>query len=66
MTYRLDAGAWESDKTWNVVVQAGKQYDWGSLAFGYRHLHYDFDSDFKLMKDMDTYGPFFGAVWDLD
>lgn len=35
------------------------------LAAGYRYLHYDFDSDFKPLKELDVYGPFTGAVWEF-
>jgi hypothetical protein len=64
-SYRLDAGAGGSDFTWNGAVQFGRRYDWGSLAFGYRYLHHDFDSDFELLKDLDVYGPLIGAVWEF-
>jgi hypothetical protein len=28
------------------------------MVGGYRYLSYDFDSDFKLLKDLDVGGPF--------
>lgn len=65
LTYRFDIGAGGSDLTWNASAQFGRRYNWGSLAAGYRYLHYDFDSDFKLMKDLDVYGPVIGAVWEF-
>lgn len=65
LTYRFDVGSGGSDLTWNASAQFGRKYDWGSLAAGYRYLHYDFDSDFTLMKDLDVYGPFLGAVWEF-
>jgi hypothetical protein len=65
MTYRFDVGAGNSDLTWNAAAQFGRKYDWGSLAAGYRYLHYDFDSDFKPLKELDVYGPFIGAVWEF-
>ena len=65
MSYRFDIGTGDSDLTWNASLQFGRKYDWGSLALGYRYLHYDFDSDFKLVKDLDTYGPVIGAVWEF-
>jgi hypothetical protein len=63
MSYRFDVGSGDSDKTWSAAAQFAYKYDWGSLAFGYRHQHYDFNSDFKLMKDLDVGGPFIGAAW---
>ena len=65
LTYRFDIGTGGSDRTWNAVAQVGRRFDWGSLAVGYRYLHYDFDSDFNLMKDLDVYGPVVGAVWEF-
>ena len=65
LTYRFDAGTGDSDLTWNASVQFGRKYDWGSLAVGYRYLHYDFDSDFKLMKDLNVYGPVIGVAWEF-
>ena len=37
----------------------------GGLVVGYRYLSYDFDSDFKLMKELDIYGPVIGAAWEF-
>ena len=65
LNYRFDIGAGGSDLTWNAAAQIGRRYSWGSLVLGYRYLHYDFDSDFKLMKDLDVYGPVVGAVWEF-
>jgi hypothetical protein len=65
LNYRFDIGAGDSDLTWNAVAQFGYTYDWGSLVVGYRYLHYDFDSDFKLLKDLDVDGPFIGALWEF-
>jgi len=65
LTYRFDVGSGGSDLTWNASTQFGRKYDWGSLAAGYRYVHYDFDSDFKLLKDLDVYGPFIGAAWEF-
>lgn len=65
MSYRFDIGAGDSDQTWSAAAQLGYKYDWGSLAFGYRHQHYDLDSSFKLFKELDVGGPFIGAVWEF-
>jgi hypothetical protein len=63
--YRFDVGAGDSDQTWNAVAQLGRQYDWGSAVLGYRYLHYDFDSNFKLQEDLDVYGPLIGVAWEF-
>jgi hypothetical protein len=65
LTYRFDIGTGDSDLTWNASLQFGRKFDWGSLAFGYRYLHYDFAPDFNLMKDLDIYGPVIGAAWEF-
>ena len=65
LIYRFDIGSGGSDQTWNAVAQFGYQYDWGSLVVGYRYLHYDFDSDFKLMKDLDVHGPLIEVLWEF-
>jgi hypothetical protein len=65
LNYRFDIGTGGSDLTWNAVAQFGYTYDWGSLVVGYRYLSYDFDSDFKLMKDLDVHGPLIGALWEF-
>lgn len=64
LTYRFDIGTGCSDQTWNAVVQAGRRCDCGSPAAGFRYLHYGFDSDFKILEDLDIHGPFLGAVWE--
>jgi len=65
LSYRFDIGTGESNLTWNASAQFGRRFGWGSLAFGYRYIHYDFDSNFKLLKDLDTYGPVIGAAWEF-
>jgi hypothetical protein len=65
LNYRFDIGTGGSDLTWNAVTPLGRRYDWGSLVGGYRYLHYDFDSDFELLKDLDVHGPFIGALWEF-
>jgi hypothetical protein len=65
LNYRFDIGAGGSDLTWNAAAQLGRRFDWGSLVLGYRYLHHDFDSDFKLLKDLDIHGPLIGAAWEF-
>lgn len=65
MSYRFDVGAGESDLTTMAAVQVGHKYDWGILSLGYRYMRYEFNSDFKLMKDVEWHGPLIGAVWEF-
>ena len=65
LSYRFDIGTGQSDLTSMAAVQIGHKYDWGTLALGYRYMHYDFNSDFDLLKDAEWHGPLIGAVWDF-
>ena len=65
LTYRFDIGSGGSDLSWIGSAQFGRKYDWGSLAVGYRYIHTDFGSDFKLVKELDVHGPLIGAVWEF-
>ena len=65
LAYRYDIGTGNSDLTWNAVALLGRRFDWGSLTVGYRYLHYDFDSDWKLLEELDVYGPVIGAAWEF-
>lgn len=62
LNYRFDIGTGEADLTWNAVAQFGRRFNWGSLMLSYRYLHYDFNSDFKMLKDLDVNGPLIGAA----
>jgi hypothetical protein len=63
MNYKFDVGGGGSDLTWEAVAAVGYDYNWGELQMGYRYLHYDFDSSFDLLSELDVYGPYIGAVW---
>jgi len=65
LNYRFDIGTGGSDLTWNTAAQLGRRYNWGSMMLEYRYLHYDFNSDFKILKDLDVHGPFIGALWEF-
>ena len=65
LNYRFDIGGGSSDLTWNAVAQFGRRFDWGHLMLGYRYLYYNFDSDFKPLKDLQAYGPLIGAAWEF-
>lgn len=62
LPYRMDVGGGDSDLVWSATVSVSRQFDWGSLLFGYRHLEYDEGSD-GLMQDFSFSGPGFGATF---
>ena len=63
LDYRVDIGGGDSDLTWEANSSLGYGYEWGQLRFGYRYTHYDYDDSFKLLNDLDVFGPYFAAVW---
>ena len=65
LNYRFDVGTVASDLTCNAAVQFGRRYNWGSLMLGDPYLHYDFDSDFEILKDLNVHGPLIGAAWEF-
>ena len=54
--YRLDAGAGDSDLTWQAFAGIGYRFGWGSLFGMYRSLNYDQGSD-KALEDFTFAGP---------
>lgn len=60
--YYLDAGAGDSDLTWQAQAGVGYAFDWGDLLLAYRHLSYD-QSGNKLIQDAHFSGPGIGAVF---
>lgn len=65
MNYKFDVGGGGSDLTWEAVAAVSYDYNWGELYMGYRHIHYDFDSSFDLLSELDVDGPYIGAVWSV-
>ena len=63
VNYKFDVGGGGSKLTWEAVTSVGYDYDWGELQFGYRYTYYDFDSSFKLLSELDVYGPYIAGVW---
>jgi len=60
VAYQLDAGAGESELTWQAIGGIGYRLDWCDLLLAYRHLEYDFKSNFPL-SDTKISGPALGA-----
>ena len=56
LRYYLDAGAGSSQFTWQAVVGVGYRFGWGDVAFGYRHLDYQFRND-RPLSDLKLSGP---------
>jgi hypothetical protein len=60
LPYYADVGTGQSDLTWQAMAGVGYKFKWGDVQLAYRHLDYDFKSDF-LLKDMSLSGPLLGA-----
>jgi hypothetical protein len=54
--YHLDAGAGESDFTWQAMAGVGYRFRWGNLLAVYRGLGYDQGND-KPVEDFTFAGP---------
>jgi hypothetical protein len=54
--YHLDAGAGDSDLTWQALAGFGYRFRWGSVMAAYRSLNYDQGSD-KPVEDFTFAGP---------
>lgn len=63
--YYLDAGAGDSDLTWNAMAGVAYEYGWGDFLIAYRHLAYDQAPD-KLLQDFSFSGPGIGARFSFD
>jgi len=63
--YYVDAGAGDSDLTWNAMAGFAYEYGWGDLLIAYRHLAYDQDSN-SLLQDFSFSGPGLGARFTFD
>ena len=60
-TYRIrfDAGAGDSDLVWMVLAGLNYRFEKADLAFGYRHMAWEFD-DNDTFEDLDMSGPYLG------
>ena len=58
--YYLDAGAGDSDLTWNAMAGLSYKFGWGDLLLAYRHLEYDQSAD-SLLQDFSFSGPGIGG-----
>lgn len=55
-TYHADLGAGESDLVWQLAAGVGYAFDWGEMAFSYRHMEWDLD-DTEQLTDINFSGP---------
>lgn len=60
--YYLDAGAGNSELTWQALAGLGYAFDWGDILFAYRHLSYDQSGD-RLVQDVRFSGPGVAATF---
>jgi hypothetical protein len=60
LPYTVDIGTGDSDLVWSATASLSRQYGWGSLVVGYRHLEYDQERD-GLLQDLSLSGPGIGA-----
>jgi hypothetical protein len=62
ISYYADAGAGESDLTWQAALGAGFRFTNGDLSLVWRHLQYDVPSD-AMREDFHFTGPVFSAAF---
>lgn len=58
--WHLDAGAGDSDFTWQAMAGVGYRFDWGSMLLNYRYLDYDLGSGAGV-NDLTLSGPLLGV-----
>lgn len=58
--YYFDVGAGDSDLTWTAQAGLAREFGWGHLVFGYRHLDYDEGTD-GFLRNLTFSGPGIGA-----
>ena len=58
--FHLDAGAGDSDFTWQASLGLGYRFDWGDISLVYRHIAWDAGSGSPL-DHIDFSGPLLGA-----
>lgn len=56
VSYYLDAGAGQSDLTWQTALGAGYRFSGGEISLVWRHLQYDVPDD-ELREDFYLSGP---------
>jgi hypothetical protein len=62
VSYHLDAGAGDSDFTWQGIAGMGYAFRWCEVGAVWRYLYYDLPSD-KAVSDMSFSGPAVGVTF---
>jgi hypothetical protein len=60
--FYADAGAGDSDLTWQLAAGIGYRFGAFEVIGSWRHLHYEFDADRRL-EDLDINGPAIGVSY---
>jgi hypothetical protein len=58
--YYFDVGKGDSDLTWNALAAFAREFGWGQIILGYRHLEYDEGPD-GFLQGLALSGPGIGA-----
>ena len=58
LTYYIDAGAGDSDLTWQATAALNYRFQAVDIALGYQHLEWEFDD--QLLDDLEMSGPAVG------
>lgn len=61
--WHVDAGAGDSDFTWQAMAGVGYRFEWGSVMLNYRYLDYDLGSGPGL-NDLTLDGPLAGVSFE--
>jgi hypothetical protein len=61
LPYHLDAGAGESDFTWQGLGGIGYRFKWVNVLLAYRHIRWELGSN-KRFKDVSLSGPTLGVM----
>ena len=64
LPYYVDAGAGESQLTWQALAGVGYSFKWGTTTLGWRYLDYEMKSD-SAIDNINFSGPYMGVtfVW---
>ena len=60
--FYADAGAGESDFTWQLMAGLGYEFGWGDAMLAWRHVDYDMKAD-NAIASVTFDGPTFGAAF---
>lgn len=61
--YYVDVGYGSSDSTAQAAAGVGYAFDWGDMAFVWRHVRYKHDDDEASLRRLDIDGPSLNLSW---